>query len=215
MISISGPHDIISCDRVGSYVIRADGTRDVIHWRLGEIHVPAVHRVRATLVRFPVGYYQHADYGPEVMATRPADIARLGWNEQSFHLPYPPEIVGHFNFASEAVSVAYETLNEGRRTRVELGYSASFDMRGHEGYDWFRVYLNLAGAEFYHLLFEVGNGRPSIICDAPAADVDTCPKLLSWLRPFETAKRKLYRDNGFDWNPRRGPIELGPTKGDL
>lgn len=205
----------IECSHVGSAVVQPDGTRDVISWRFGEIHLPAVHRVRATLIRFPVGYYQHADYGPEVMAARPADIARLGWCQHSFHLPYPPETIGHFNLASEAVATAYETLSEGRRTKVSIGHPASFDMRGHEGYDWFRVYLNVSGLEFYHLLFEAGKGRPSIICDAPGADVGTVPKLLAWLRPFETAKRKLYKSHGFDWNPRRGPIELGPTKGDL
>jgi hypothetical protein len=82
--------------------------------------------------------------------------------------------------------------------------------------DSFRIYLNLHGYEFYHLLFVVGSeSGPGFQFDVEPADVSTCPKLLAWLRPFETAKKKLYRDHGFDWNPRRGPIELGPTKGDL
>jgi hypothetical protein len=204
------------CGRANTVVVRQDGTRDVINWRLGDHNVPAVHRVRATVVRYPVRYYSHADYGPEVMAVRSESTARLGWSSQSFNLPLVPEIVGHFNLLSQAVKAAHKELC-GSPTRVCLRYPTTVTVKS--PVEWlpaFRIYLNLFAYEFYHLLFVVGSehGPSSQFVVAPA-DVGTCPKILSWLRPFEAAKKKLYRDNGFDWNPRRGPIELGPTGGDL
>lgn len=204
------------CGKANSVVVREDGFRDVIYWRLGNHNVPAVHRVRATVVRFPVMHYVHADYGPEVMAIRSESIARLGWSSQSFDLPLAPEVVGHFNLLSQAVAVIHKEFR-GMSTKVCLRYPtviASCSLSA--GHDEFRIYLNLHAYEFYHLLFVVGSEHgPSSQFVAAPADVGTCPKLLAWLRPFETAKKKLYRDNGFDWKPRRGPIELGPTRGDL
>lgn len=202
--------------KANSEVVREDGSRDVISWRLGNHAVPAVHRVRATLVRHPIDHYVHARYGPEVMAARSENIASLGWSSQSFDLPYPPEVVGHFNLLGQAVRVAGRELR-GAPTKVELGYPTTISLRSVIDYwDRFSIYLNLPGYEFYHLLFVVGSKYgPSSQFDAEPADVGTCPKLLAWLRPFEAAKKHLYRDNGFDWNPRRGPVDLGPTRGDL
>lgn len=204
------------CGKANSVVVREDGTRDVIRWSLDGHHVPAVHRVRATLVRYPVDYYVHANYGPEVMAARSENIARLEWSSQSFNLPCPPEIVGHFNLMSQAVRVVHRELR-GSPTKVCLGYPTTVRLRSCDDWnDQFCIYLNLFGYEFYHLLFVAGSEHgPSSQFVAEPADVSTCPKLLTWLRPFESAKKKLYRDNGFDWNPKRGPIDPGPTRGDL
>lgn len=203
--------------KVKSAVIRDDGTRDVIHWRLGDHNVPAVHRVRATLVRYPVMHYVHACYGTEVMAARSESIAKLGWSSRSFDLPLPPETVGHFNLLREAVSTAYRELR-GSRTEVCFRYPATIRIRGCDPWqDAFAVYLNLPACEFYHMLFAVvgAAGHPSSHVEVQPADLGTLPKLLAWLRPLEAKKKRLYRDSGFDWNPRRGPVELGPTKGDL
>jgi hypothetical protein len=204
------------CGKASSVIVREDGSRDVIDWRLGNHNVPAVHRVRATVVRYPVMRYVHAHYGPEVMAIRSESIARLGWSSLSFDLPLPPEIVGHFNLMSDAVAVIYKELQRSK-TAVSVEYPTTISFRSLDANCVkFRIFLNLQGFEFYHLLFVVGSpSRPSSQFVASKAEVGTCPKLLGWLRPFETAKKKLYRENGFDWNPRRGPIELGPTKGDL
>jgi hypothetical protein len=205
------------CGKASCIVVREDGTEDVVDWQLGSHKVPAVHRVRVTLIRHPVMHYVHADYGPEVMAVRSESIARLGWNSRSFDLPLPPETVGHFNLLREAVSVAYKEL-QGSPTEVGFRYPATIKIRSVERWkDAFALYLNLSACEFYHMLFTVAGaaGHPSSHFTFEPADVGTAPKLVSWLRPFETAKKKLYRDNGFDWNPRRGPIELGPTRGDL
>lgn len=198
-------------------VVRDDGTEDVVNWRLASHEVPAVHRVRATLVRYPVMYYVHADYGPEVMAARSESIARLGWNSRSFDLPLPPETVGHFNLLRGAVSVAHAELR-GSPTEVKFQYPATIKMRaGDRWRDAFAIYLNLPACEFYHMLLAVAGvaGHPSSHLTIEPVDLGTIPKLLAWLRPFEAAKKTLYCDNGFDWNPRRGPIELGPTRGDL
>lgn len=204
------------CGKANSVIVRDDGSHDVIRWRLGNHNVPAVHRVRATVVRHPISYYVHADYGPEVMAIRSENTARLGWSSQSFNLPEVPEIVGHFNLLSQAVAHIHKELN-GARADVKIGYPTTIAIRSVcEWQSNFRIYLNLHAYEFYHLLFVVGSEHgPSFQFVADRVDVSTCPKLLGWLRPFETAKKKLYRENGFDWNPRRGLIELGPTKGDL
>ena len=197
------------CGQADSVIVREDGTRDVINWRLRNHTVPAVHRVRATVVRFPVQYYVHAHYGPEVMAVRSENIARLGWSSQSFDLPLAPEVVGHFNLLSQAVAVIHEELRGGT-TEVRLEYPTMLRLRSVDAWrDRFRIYLNIPAYEFYHLLFVAGSepGPASQFVVEPI-DAGTCPKLLAWLRPFETAKKRLYRDNGFDWNPRRGPIEL-------
>jgi hypothetical protein len=102
-------------------------------------------------------------------------------------------------------------------TRVSVGYPTTIQLRSeHDWDDYFCIHLNLFAYEFYHLLFVVGSEhRPASQFVAEPADVATCPKLLAWLRRFEASKKRLYRDNGFDWNPRRGPIESGPTRGDL
>jgi len=208
------------CGKASSVIVREDGSRDVIHWRLGDHKVPPVHRVRATLVRFPVEEYVHADYGPEAMACRAESIARLGWSSHSLDLPLVPEVVGHFNLLSEAIATAQTELGR-QSTAVQFKYPntisvAPANSRG----DRFRVYLNLPGYEFYHFMFIVGggaraSGHPESHFTADPVDLSTCPKLLKWLKPFETAKKKLYLTNGFDWNPRRGPIEAGPARGDL
>lgn len=204
------------CGKADSVLVREDGTRDVVNWRLGDHRVPAVHRVRATVVRFPVMYHVHADYGPEVMAARSEPIARLGWSSTSFDLPLAPEVVGHFNLLSRAAAVIHEEYR-GTPTKVGLCYPTTIRLASLEpGRDSFCIYLNLAAYEFYHLLFVVGSEHgPSSQFVAEPADVGTCPKLLAWLRPFEAAKKRFYRENGFDWGPRRGPVELGPTRGDL
>lgn len=205
------------CGKAKSVMIRPDGSRDVIDWDLNGHNIPAVHRVRATLVRYPIMHYVHADYGPEVMAARSDSIAKLGWRSRSFDLPLPPETVGHFNLLREAVSVAYAEL-QGHPTKVEFNYPATIFVESWFGWmDRFVIHLNLPACEFYHMLLAVAGaaGHPSSHLTLEPADIKTCPKLLKWLRPFEAAKKRLYRDNGFDWNPRRGPIELGPTKGDL
>lgn len=204
------------CGKANSIIVREGGSRDVIDWRLDNHSVPAVHRVRATAVRFPVQHYVHADYGPEVMAIRSESVAKLGWSSESFNLPLAPEIVGHFNLLSQAVAVVHKEIGA-IPTKVRLGYPTVIGLMSlDDGRDKFQIYLNIPAYEFYHLLFVVGReSGPSSQFVAEPADVSTCPKLLAWLRPFETEKRKFYRDNGFDWNVRRGPIELGPTKGDL
>ena len=204
------------CGKAASIIRRPNGSTDVIDWDLNGHNVPAVHRVRATLVRYPVQYHVHADYGPEVMAIRREMTASLGWRSQSFNLPEVPEVVGHFNLLSQSVALAYKELR-GHPTEVRLEYPTIIKIRSaHDWLDRFRVYLNLPAYEFYHLLIVLGSEHgPSFQFVADPADVSTVPKLLNWLRPFEAAKKQLYTDNGFDWNPRRGPIELGPTKGDL
>lgn len=198
-------------------VVRGDGTRDVVNWKCGDVNVPAVHRVRATLVRYPSQYYVRANYGPEVMAARSESIARLGWKSRSFDLPLPPETVGHFNLLRGAIEGAHKEL-KGTPTRVRFRYPATVEIVGDQPWQpGFVVYLNLPAIEFYHLLFAVSDAspHPSSHLTIGPADVSTVPKLLAWLRPFETAKKKLYRGNGFDWNPRRGAIEYGPAPGDL
>jgi hypothetical protein len=204
------------CGKANSVVVRADGSRDVIHWRLGNHNVPAVHRVRATLVRFPWQHYVHANYGPEVMAVRSENIARLGWSSLSFNMPLIPEVVGHFNLLGQAAAVVHKEFRGGP-TKARVEHPTTIRLwTPREGCDQFRVYLNLSGREFYDLLFVVGSEHgPSSQFDVAPANVGTVPKLLAWLRPFEASKKKLYRDHGFDWNPRRGPIELSPTRGDL
>lgn len=194
-------------------VIGEDGTREVMDWQLGNHHVPAVHRVRATLVRFPVNYYVHADYGPEVMAARSKPIAELGWSSRSFDLPLPPETVGHFNLLTHAVSAAHRELDRAQ-TLIRVGYPSVIVINSPDAsLSGFNIYLNLAACEFYHMLWVIAgaSGHPpsQIICEP--ADVSTCPKLMRWLTRFEAAKRKLYRKNGFDWNPTRGPINDEPT----
>jgi hypothetical protein len=199
------------CGKAHSVIVDTDGSREVIDWQLGDHKVPAVHRVRAKLVRFPVAYYQHAHYGPEVMAIRSENTARLGWSTQSFNMPLVPEVVGHFNLLTHAVACAYKVLR-GEPTKVDLGYPTTITLENiRAGHDYFRIYLNLAAYEFYHLLFVVGQEHLSSQFVVEPVDVRTCPKLLDWLRPFETAKKKLYCENGFDWNPKRGPISPEPT----
>lgn len=195
-------------EKANSVVVREDGTRDVIYWRLGDHNVPAVHGVRATLVRYPVHYYVHAYYGPEVMAARSARIVQLGWSSHSFDLPLPPEIVGHYNLLRQGVSIVRDELR-GSPTRVRFLYPATIEITSADEWcDRFTIYMNLMACEFYHMLWVVAgtSGHPPSQLTCDPADVSTCPKLLAWLRRFEASKKKLYRENGFDWDPRRGPI---------
>lgn len=184
-----------------------DGIREVVEWDLDGQSVPAVHTLRATLVRHPVDYYRHASYSPEVMAARSENIARLGWNQESFNLPKPPEIVGTYNLLSLAVASTYQEINHGV-TSVEWMHPAG--MRIKSNAPWhpsFSIYLNIPAYEFYHLLFAAAWARYSHLqFSVEPIDVSTAPKLARWLTRFEAMKKRQYREHGFDWNPKRGPI---------
>jgi hypothetical protein len=182
----------------------ADGSREVVSWNLKGHSVPAIRQVRSTLVRFPVAYYQHANYGPEVMAARSENIARLGWSSESFDLPLPPESVGHFNLLSKAIKAAHRDLSTSPTT-VSVGFPTTLKLSAADAWrPRFVVYLNLAAYEFYHLLFAACGRYSHLQFNVPGIAVGTCPKLIAWLAKFERDKAQQYRENGFDWNPNCG-----------
>jgi hypothetical protein len=185
-----------------------DGSSEVLAWDLNGQTVPALSQVEVTLVRYSIAYYQHAHCSPEVMESRSENIARLGWSSESFDLPLPPETAGSFNLLSGAIRAAHRELTPSR-TYAETGYPSMLKLSSDGRADpRFVVYLNLAAYEFYHLLFAASGRYSHLQFKVAPIDVDTCPKLLAWLRRFEQDKAEQYRVNGFEWRPRRKPKEV-------
>ena len=133
----------------------ADGV--IMSWQLTEFQqVPAIEQSCITVVRYPVNYYQHFDYSPEVMALREKKIVELGWSSTSFDLPRPPYSVGEFSLLSDAIKRVISVLNCSRMD-AERRYPSMITFRPDEKrQDYCTLYFNHKAYEFYNLLFILG-----------------------------------------------------------
>lgn len=174
----------------------------IMNWRLSDTQmVPAIEQSRITVVKFPVNYYQHFDYSPEVMALREKKIVELGWSSTSFDLPRLPYSVGEFSLLSGAIKRVISVLNCSRMD-AERRYPSMITFRPN-GWreDYCTLYFNHKAYEFYNLLFILGKDACPFE-NVPNPKINTLNQLLRWAKSFEFMRRKMYKSNGFSWEPK-------------
>lgn len=176
----------------------------VISWQLSDTQqVPAIEQSCITVVRFPVNYYQHFDYSPEVMALREKSIVELGWSTHSFDLPRPPYSVGEFSLLSGAIKRVVSVLNRSRIVAVRRYPSMITFRPGGNREDYCVLYFNHQAYEFYNLLFILGEDACPFE-NVPNPKINTLNQMLRWAKSFEFMRRKLYKSHGFSWEPKGG-----------
>lgn len=174
----------------------------IMSWRLTDTQqVPAIEQSCITVVRFPVNYYQHFAYSPELMALREKSIVELGWDNKSFDIPRPPYSVGEFSLLSDAIKRVVTVLG---RSRIDAGrvYPSMITFRpdGNKQ-DYCTLYFNHQAYEFYNLLFILGEDACPFE-NVPNPKINTLNQMLRWAKSFEFMRRKLYKSHGFSWEPK-------------
>ncbi len=191
----------------------------VLSWRWDERGmqtVPAIEVSLIAVVKFPVDYYRHFNYSPDLMDLRRGRIKELGWDSQSFDLPCTPEIMGTYSLLTDALKVAREVLGKacGRGSQVERIYPSTVRLTtdyGSARADYVVLFFNGAAYEFYDLLFQLGKKDTVQFENIPDPKINTLPYLLKWARAFETRKRAAYKQRGFTWEPVR---RVAPQEGE-
>lgn len=174
----------------------------IMSWQLSDTQqVPAIEQSCITVVKYPVDYYQHFDYSPEVMALRSKRIVELGWRGTSFDLPRPPYPIGEFSLLSDAIKRVTSALNCSR-IAAERIYPSMFAFRpdGNRE-DYCVLYFNHRAYDFYNLLFILGKDACPFE-NVPNPKINTLNQLLRWAKFFEFMRRKLYKAHGFQWEPK-------------
>lgn len=173
----------------------------IMAWQLSDTQtVPAIEQSCITVVRYPVNYYQHFDYSPEVMALRNKHIVELGWRSVSFDLPGSPYSVGEFSLLSVAIKRVKSVLNCSYMT-AKRRYPSMITFRPHrKREDYCTLYFNHQAYEFYNLLFILGEA--STFENVPKPKINTLNQLLRWAKSFEFMRRKMYKSHGFSWEPK-------------
>ncbi len=178
----------------------------VTEWRLDdEQTVPAIELCGVTVVRCPVAYYSHFNYGPELMALRQKRIVELGWSSKSLDMPAPPESVGEFCLLSKAIKKIKTVLDYPKiYTTVCWPGTVLFQKEGYgTKWDYCVLYFNHWAYEFYNLLFILGQKDGPPFENVPNPKIGTLPQILKWATGFETSRRKMYKENGFTWNTQK------------
>ena len=174
----------------------------VMGWRLENgLSVPAIEQSRISIIKFPVEYYQHFYYSPELMEARDPDIKRLGWSSHSFDLPKPPELIGECSLLSEALITVGKILNGRIVVRRNWPTNVTCEEVGNgKQSDYFVLYFNHYAHEFYDILYEIGK-EPSVVFKLPDQKLDTLPQLLKWSKSHEARRKRMYKCEGFTWQP--------------
>lgn len=176
----------------------------IMTWRLSDTQeVPAIEQSVITVVRYPVNYYQHFDYSPEVMALRGKIIVELGWSSVSFDLPRPPYSVGEFSLLSDAIKRVTSVLNCSRMVVERIYPSMITFLPNGKREDYCTLYFNHRAYDFYNLLFILGE-TDCLFENVPKPKINTLNQLLRWVKSFEFMRRKLYKSHGLSWEPKRG-----------
>lgn len=180
----------------------------IMSWQLTDMQqvpdtqqVPAIEQSCITVVKYPVNYYQHFYYSPEVMALRSKRIVELGWSSRSFDLPRPPYSVGEYSLLSAAIKRVTSVLKCSRMD-AERCYPSliTFQQNGYRE-DYCILYFNHAAYDFYNLLFILGEDTCPFE-NVPNPKINTLNQMLRWSRSFEFMRRKLYKSHGFSWEPK-------------
>jgi hypothetical protein len=213
------PHDFQREQTSPAFCVSSDGSGDgqVVSWRWNEQGtqtVPAIETSSIAVIKFPVAYSQVLDYSPEAMELRCERIKQLGWSDQSFNLPCPPEMIGTYSLLTDALRAARKVLKNacGGGTNVERIYPSMVKLTtgyGSSRADYCVLYFNRAAYEIYHLLFLLGEKDVVIFENIPDPKIDTVPQLLKWARHFEVIKKRAYLGKGCTWNPERNPKKEG------
>ncbi len=163
--------------------------------------IPAIEQCMITVVKHSVKYYSHFNYGPELMKARRKCIKELGWSSESFDLPLPPKCVGEYSLLSHAIKAVNSTLDRSRVT-VERRYPSTIILTQY-GYgtrtNYCILFFNGPAYEFYSLLFKVD--KDNTIFELPAPHLNTLNQLLKWAKSFEFKRRRLFKAEGFTWEP--------------
>lgn len=171
-------------------------------WQLTDTQqVPAIEQSRITVVKYPVDYYQHFDYSPELMALREEEIVRLGWSSTSFDLPRPPCSVGEYSLLGDAIKKVASVLNNSRIISERYYPSTIGFWPNRNREDYCILYFNHRAYEFYNLLFILGKDSVPFE-NVPNPKINTLNQLLRWAKSFEFMRRKLYKSHGFSWEPK-------------
>lgn len=171
-------------------------------WRLTDTQqVPAIEQSCITVVKFPVDYYQHFDWGPEKMALREKEIVSLGWDNTSFDLPRPPCSVGEYSLLGNAIKRVASVLDNSR-IFAERCYPSTIRFQPNRcREDYCVLYFNHRAYEFYDLLFILGKDT-CVFENVPNPKINTLNQLLRWAKSFEFRRRKMYKSHGFSWEPK-------------
>lgn len=179
-----------------------DGTHTVETWSTDDdrIKYPDVSTLGITLVEFPVAYYQHFHYGPELMAARSECIQRLCWDNSSHDLYLPPVEKGKFSLLSQALRPVAVLLRGCKTLVTDCELSG---IKVQSGGRWernssFGLYFNHATIEFYHVMFYRENSIGHFD-GIGKIDIETLPKLVKWAKSFEAMKRRQYKSLGIPW----------------
>ena len=176
----------------------------IMSWQLTDTQeVPAIEQSCITVVKYPIDYYQHFDYSPEVMALRSKRTVELGWSSRSFDLPRPPYPVGEYSLLGDAIKRVASVLRNSRIT-AERDYPSTFTFRPN-GWreDYCILYFNNEAYEFYNLLFILGKDINVPFENVPNPKINTLNQLLCWSKSFEFMRRKMYKSHGFSWEPKK------------
>lgn len=173
----------------------------IMGWRLSDTqNVPAIEQCRITVVKYPIDYYQHFNYGPETMALRSKRIVELGWSSKSFDLQRPPISVGKYSLLSNAIKGVVSVLGRSS-VPIQRRYPSTIEfLPDRRRQDYCILYFDHQAYEFYDLLFILGKDACPFE-NVPKPKLNTSKQLLSWAKSFEFKRRKMYKSEGFTWEP--------------
>ena len=178
---------------------------EVLEWALTEDRrVPAIEICEISVVLFPVADCLHFNYGPELMGLRRERVKELGWSSTTFDLPLAPRVVGRYSLLSDALLKVRSALGSSGVVGGMEWPSTFVFTRAAYGcrVDYYRLYFGRAAYEFYDLLFRMARGRPDVVFDnLPSLRLNTLPQILRWAKGFQYRRRRLYKKNGFTWDP--------------
>lgn len=185
----------------------------VMGWRLSDTQdVPAIEQCRITVTQYPVAYYQHFNWGPEKMALREKGIVKLGWDNSSFDLQRPPVSVGEYSLLSGAIKRVASVLACSGMV-IRRCYPSTIEFLPDERrQDYCILYFDHQAYEFYDLLFILGRDACPFE-NVPNPKLNTLKQLLNWAKSFEFKRRKMYKSEGFTWEPY-SPPDAKQSKGD-
>jgi hypothetical protein len=125
----------------------------------------------------------------------------LGWSNRSFDLPRPPITIGAYSLLSDAIKKAAFTLPWSSQVECQRRYPSTIGfLPNQKRHDYCILYFDHQAYEFYDLLFILGKDACPFE-NVPKPKLNTLNQLLKWAKSFEFKRRKMYKAEGFTWEP--------------